>query len=88
MRAGREAERTVATFTDGDPNARARDYQVTIRWGDRQISTGWVRRAGDGSFEVRGEHRYAKAGTYDVVVKIADDAGHGVDAPGRAIVTR
>jgi hypothetical protein len=90
MRAGREAERTVATFTDGDPNARARDYQATIRWGDRQVSTGWVRRAADGSFEVRGEHRYAKAGTYEVVVKLADDAGHGVDAKvtSRAIVTR
>jgi len=90
MRAGREAERTVATFTDGDPNARARDYVATIKWGDRQVSTGWVRRAADGAFEVRGEHRYAKAGTYEVVVKLADDAGHGVDAKvtSRAVVTR
>ena len=60
------AERTVATFTDPDPE---RSYSVTIKWGDGSTSAGWVRRAGDG-FEVRGRHAYDKAKTYAVSVKI------------------
>jgi len=79
MRAGRDAEGTVATFTGG-----ARNYEATIKWGDRTTSAGWVRRTADGSFEVRGEHRYAKPGTYDVTVKIADDA----KVTSQAVVTR
>jgi virginiamycin B lyase len=60
------AERTVATFTDPDPE---RSYSVTIKWGDGSTSAGWVRRAGSG-FEVRGRHAYDKAKTYAVSVKI------------------
>jgi virginiamycin B lyase len=62
------SERTVATFTDPDPE-RPVDYAVTIKWGDGSTSAGWVRRAGDG-FEVRGRHAYDKAKTYAVSVKI------------------
>ena len=60
------AERTVATFTDADPERR---YDVTIKWGDGSTSAGWVRRAGNG-FEVRGRHTYDKAKTYAVTVKV------------------
>lgn len=90
LRAGRSAERTVATFTDADPNARPRDYAASINWGAHQSSFGWVRRAADGSFEVRGEHGYRKAGTYKVVVKITDGVGKGVDAKvtSQAVVSR
>jgi hypothetical protein len=58
----------VATFTDADPNTRARDYSVTISWGDGQTSAGTVTRAGDGSFVVRGRHVYFRKGTRKVVV--------------------
>jgi hypothetical protein len=89
-RAGREAKHTVATFTDADPNARARDYEVTISWGDGSKSSGWVRRAGDGSFVVRGRHAYAKPGSRRVTVRITDGVGKGLDAKveSTAVVTR
>jgi virginiamycin B lyase len=89
-RVGVSAKRTVATFTDADPNARARDYDVTINWGDGSTSDGTVQRIADGSFEVRGRHTYSKAGTRKVVVKITDGVGKGLDAKveSRAYVTR
>jgi virginiamycin B lyase len=89
-RVGREAKHTVATFTDADPNARARDYDVTISWGDGSKSDGWVRRAGDDSFVVRGRHTYARPGTRRVVVRITDGVGKGIDAKveSTAVVTR
>jgi virginiamycin B lyase len=66
------AERTVATFTDPDPETRPGDYDVTIRWGDGSASAGWVRRTGSGGFEVRGRHVYDRAKTFGVTVKIDD----------------
>lgn len=74
------ATRTVATFTDADPNARPGDYAATIAWGDGTRSGGTVRRAPDGTFEVRGRHTYFRAKTFRVVVRITDGVGHGVDA--------
>jgi virginiamycin B lyase len=87
---GRTATHTVATFTDANPNARARDYDVSINWGDGSQSDGRVRRAADGSFKVRGRHTYAKAGTRRVTVIISDGVGKGVDARviSSAIVSR
>ncbi len=79
-RAGVTATHTVATFTDADPNARARDYAVTINWGDGETTGGWVRRAADGSFLVRGRHTYEKKGTRKVIVLITDGVGKGIDA--------
>jgi hypothetical protein len=79
-RAGVSAKHTVAEFTDADPNARPRDYEVTISWGDGSSSAGWVRRTGDGSFAVRGRHTYEKKGTRRVVVRITDGVGKGLDA--------
>jgi virginiamycin B lyase len=66
MKRSQSAERTVATFTDPDPE---RSYSVTIKWGDGTTTGGWVRRAGAG-FEVRGRHAYDKARTYAVSVRI------------------
>jgi virginiamycin B lyase len=79
----------VATFTDADPNARARDYSVAISWGDGQTSAGTVTRATDGSFVVRGRHTYFKKGARKVVVRITDGVGKGLDAKviSQAIVT-
>ena len=66
MKRHQSAERTVATFTDADPEDR---YDVTIKWGDGTTTAGWVRRTGSG-YEVRGRHTYDKAKTYPVTVKI------------------
>jgi virginiamycin B lyase len=79
-RAGRTVNATVATFTDGDPDARPSDYDVTITWGDGDRSYGSVHRRADGSFAVRGTHRYAKQGSRKVVVRITDGVGKGLDA--------
>jgi hypothetical protein len=69
MRRSVSAERTVATFTDPDPDARPGDYDVTIKWGDGSTTAGWVRRAGAG-YEVRGRHSYDKVKTFSVAVRI------------------
>jgi virginiamycin B lyase len=89
-KAGVSVKPIVATFSDANPNARAGDYGVTISWGDGEKSDGSVRRANDGSFEVRGRHTYDRKGTYKVVVRITDGVGKGLDAKveSRAYVTR
>jgi virginiamycin B lyase len=79
-RAGKSVNATVATFTDGDPDARPSDYDVTISWGDGERSYGTVQRTADGSFAVRGKHTYWKAGTRRVVVRITDGVAKGLDA--------
>ena len=79
-RAGTLVNATVATFTDGDPDARPSDYDVTISWGDGDRSSGTVQRRADGSFAVRGKHAYAKQGSRKVVVRITDGVGRGLDA--------
>ena len=71
--AGFPAERTVARFTDADPNAAPRDYSTTIDWGDGTTSAGFVRHAADG-FNVRGLHAYFLPGSYRVVVRLVDAA--------------
>ena len=79
-RAGKTVNATVATFTDGDPNARAGDYEALISWGDGDRSYGSVQRRADGSFAVKGKHAYAKQGSRKVVVRITDGVGKGLDA--------
>ena len=80
VREDRSASPTVATFTDGDPDARPSDYDVTISWGDGDRSYGTVSRRADGSFAVRGKHTYAKRGVRKVTVRITDGIGRGLDA--------
>ena len=79
-RAGKTVNATVATFTDGDPNARPGDYEALISWGDGDRSYGTVQRRADGSFAVKGKHAYAKQGSRKVVVRITDGVGKGLDA--------
>ena len=79
-RAGKSVNATVATFTDADPNARARDYDALISWGDGDRSYGTVQRLADGSFAVKGKHTYAKKGSRKVVVRITDGVGKSLDA--------
>jgi virginiamycin B lyase len=79
-RAGRSVNATVAGFTDGDPDARPGDYEVTINWGDGDRSYGTVQKRADGSFAVKGKHTYAKQGTRKVTVRITDGVGRSLDA--------
>jgi hypothetical protein len=71
---------TVATFSDSLTSAVASDFSATIDWGDGTSSAGTVT-GGGGAFEVSGTHTYAAAGTFPVVVTLADDP------PGTATAT-
>jgi virginiamycin B lyase len=79
-REGRSVTATVATFTDGDPNARPSHYDVVISWGDGDRSYGSVQRRADGSFAVKGKHTYDRRGTRKVTVRITDGVGKDLDA--------
>ena len=78
---------TVATFTDGNPNATANDFIATIDWGDGTPSTiGTVISNGRGTFSVIGAHTYADVGQDAIKVTITDDGGSSVVASSTASV--
>jgi hypothetical protein len=66
---------TVATFTDGNPNATAADFLGVIIWGDGSSSSATVTANGAGGFSVSGTHTYAEEGSYAATVTITDDGG-------------
>jgi streptogramin lyase len=68
---------TVATLTDGNPNATAGEFSVMITWGDGQSSAGTLTALGGGQFTVSGSHVYADENPtgYVVGVSIRDIAG-------------
>lgn len=68
--------RIVAQFTDANSSGRRIEYLATIDWGDGATSCGLVTRVPNGSFTVRGSHKYQDSQTYAVAVRI-----HKKDAP-------
>lgn len=78
--------RTVASFTDADPNGAAFDFTATIVWGDGSTSAGVVS-AASGGFVVLGSHTYAAKGSYAMSVHVADAGGSSADAPATVQVT-
>jgi Domain of unknown function (DUF4214) len=79
---------TVATFTDGNPGAKASEFRATIAWGDGQTSVGTVSALTGGGFAVSGSHAYEKKGSYAVAVHIADAGGATADVVAAAQATR
>jgi NAD(P)H-dependent FMN reductase len=79
--------RTVASFTDADPNGAASDFTATIAWGDGKSSAGTVTAARGGGFGVSGSHTYAAKRSYTVTVHIADVGGSSAEATATAHVT-
>jgi hypothetical protein len=65
----------VATFSDADPNANARDYTATINWGDGHSTNGVIQADGNGGFNVLGSNTYGRAGSFPINVDIADFGG-------------
>jgi hypothetical protein len=65
----------VATFSDADPNANARDYTATINWGNGHSTNGIIQADGNGGFNVLGSNTYGRAGTFPINVDIADFGG-------------
>jgi hypothetical protein len=72
---GRWFTHQVAAFlviNPGDGLLRADPslLRVWVNWGDGTASTGRIRPASDGSYQVVASHRYAKAGTYRTTIRV------------------
>lgn len=63
-------------------------YTVQMDWGDGTASSGQLAYAGDGTFDVLGDHRYGNEGTYEIALAIArnSDPHAGLTAHQRAAV--
>ncbi len=78
----------VASFTDSDPDATAKDLTATITWGDGRTSTGTITPVGKGTFDVLGTHIYAQAGTYTFGVQVTEGDGSGSNTGTAAVAGR
>jgi cyanophycinase-like exopeptidase len=78
---------TVATFTDVDLAWDAGDFSATINWGDGTTTGGQITGAA-GDFTVLGDHVYAEANTYPLLVTVTDTSGGSADAESTASVAR
>jgi RHS repeat-associated protein len=91
---GQASDAIVARFTDANPAASAGDFAAVITWGDGQTSDGRVVADASGGssgtagspFVVRGQHAYAEAGSYSVLVRISDRDGASALAASSATV--
>lgn len=82
---------TIATFTDGNPDATSADYppgSVTVDWGDGSglDASATVSGPSGGTFAVTGDHTYAQHGTYTVTVTVTDVGGSTLTVTGTATV--
>jgi streptogramin lyase len=77
----------IATFTDGDPNGTATQFQgTTIDWGDGQTTPADFINGTPGNFQVHGTHQYKEAGTFPTKVHIVDSGGSTADVNGMMTV--
>ncbi len=84
-KAGQTFQRTVATFTEA--NTKARNFRVTINWGDAsRNSAAKVKMLPGGHFSAIGNHRFRNTGTYTVTITVSDKSGHVVSATSTADV--
>jgi hypothetical protein len=67
----------ATTFTDADPSGTLSDYTASIAWGDRTTSAATIGSSST-SFSATGTHKYAKHGTYTIMVTIKDAGGSSV----------
>jgi hypothetical protein len=65
----------VATFSDSDPNANAKDFTAQIDWGDGHHTNGAVTGNAQGGFDVTGTNTYGQAGDFPISVDVADFGG-------------
>jgi hypothetical protein len=72
---GRAFTGAVATFSDADPAANAKDFTATINWGDGHLTNGTIAADGKGGFTVSGTNTFTTAGNFPVSVDIFDFGG-------------
>ena len=77
--AGKAYEGTVATFVDANPAWSLSDFSATIDWGDGVSSVGTIALTA-GGLSASGIHTFATAGTYRVVITVADLHGSRANA--------
>jgi hypothetical protein len=73
--AGQPFTGVVATFSDADPNANAKDFTATINWGDGHLTNGTITANAQGGFDVSGTNTYATVGRFAISVDVADFGG-------------
>ena len=79
---GQVFDGTVATFTTGNPNAAASDFEAEIDWSNFPSSNGTVTKNPDGTFSVRGTHTYypgvwSDLGPNQITVTVSDRTSRG-----------
>jgi FG-GAP-like repeat/FG-GAP repeat len=86
-RARQRARLVVARFHDaaGPASAPSR-FRAAIEWGDGTSWRGVVLKRGAGIYEVRSTKRYARRGTYKIVVTLTDSRSRVSIAKSRAVV--
>ncbi len=67
----------VALFTGGTGES-AEDYTATVDWGDGSEATPGTITTEDGVYVVNGEHTFAAAGEFTVLVEVTDAAGESI----------
>ncbi len=77
----------VATFTDAGPSGSIGDFTADVAWGDGTDSPGTIQAVPGGGFAAIGDHTYAVAGAYALIVTIVDQAGSTASAMTGATVT-
>ncbi len=76
---GYQANLTVATFKDANPNEASNTYSATVNWGDLSASSGTIS-GSMGNFTITGSHTYSSNGTFTVTVTITDSDGTAATA--------
>jgi fibronectin-binding autotransporter adhesin len=77
----------VATFTDGNPFAKASDFTATVDWGDGTTGPATVSARLGGGFQVTGTNTYRVPDSYPVAVSIADVGGATATATTTATIS-
>jgi uncharacterized protein (TIGR03118 family) len=84
--AGTALSTPVAMIHVADSQTTAFDFNASVRWGDGTTSTAAVKPDGAQTLAVLGNHTYARSGSYDVAVTIADDRGNTITNTHTAVV--
>jgi hypothetical protein len=78
----------LGSFQDGNPEADASDFTITIDWGDGATTSGALVSQGNGLFDIVGKHTYAASGSYAYSIDVDDIGGSSTTVEGNADVSK